>query len=223
MILLINKPLKEARALSQMLHYMGVLSLCATPKDALSEASNLYRAIVIMNPRILSDKADYVSKLRSYASIPIFLMCDAPSETDETIFDGIIPEHAYGSEVFKIIHNYAVMHRITSPGTYKLAGINASIELKKPHFFHVPMRLTKTETMILRVLMIMYPVPMNAKKILKYAYHDAKTLELSNVRTHISVMNKKHREITERNLITMVPSEGYRVLTPEILDAMVTR
>lgn len=223
MILLINKPLKEAKALSQMLHYMGVLSYYATPKDALSEISNLYRAVVIMNPRVLSDKEDYVSRLRTYANIPIFAMCDSPDIKDEIIFDGIIPEHAYGTEVFNIIHHYAVMHRKTSPGTYKLAGINASIELRKPQFFHVSLPLTKTETMILRVLMIMYPTPMNAQKILKYAYRASKTPELSNVRTHISVMNKKYREITERNLISLAPGEGYRVLTPEILDELATR
>ena len=42
--------------------------------------------------------------------------------------------------------------------------------------------------------------------------------EESGIRTHISIMNKKFREITGRNLTVLTPGEGYRVLTPEIAE-----
>ena len=35
-------------------------------------------------------------------------------------------------------------------------------------------------------------------------------------------MNKKFRDVTGRNIITFEIGEGYRVLTPEIIDSLLT-
>ena len=78
MILIINKSKKNARALSDMFYFMGVLSLGVTPKEALSEISPIYKAVIIENPDMLADKEDFVSRLRSYANIPIFAITMPP-------------------------------------------------------------------------------------------------------------------------------------------------
>lgn len=218
MILIINKPLKDARNLSDMFYYMGVLAYAATPSDALSEISGIYRAVIIMNPNTLADKRDYVARLRSYVSIPIFALSDTDSSEDKIIFDGVMRRGAYASTILSFIDEYSDRLGITSPGTYKLAGINASVNLYTPMYFNKALPFTKTETMILKTLIITYPRPLEAKEILKYAFKPSRTPELSNIRTHISVMNKKYREIIGRNIISLATGEGYRILTPEFAE-----
>ena len=110
----------------------------------------------------------------------------------------------------------------TPPGNYELAGFNASINLAHPKYLYKALPFTKSETMILRVLIRTYPLPTAAKTILKYAFRQSRTPDIANVRTHISVMNKKFREIANRNVITFSMQEGYKILTPEILEAMQT-
>jgi len=217
MILIINKSKKDARDLAEMFHYMGALAHGTVPTDALSEISTLYSAVIIMNPDFLPSKEDYCTRLRSYASIPIFALTDSYDPHDSIIFDGIMKPGTYASRILDFISEYSIQHSTKTPGTYKLAGIDASIYLNIPMYFNKALPFTKTETMILRTLITMYPTPTSAKDILKYAFRQSKVPELSNIRTHISVMNKKFREIAERNIITLSIGEGYLVQTPKIM------
>ena len=57
--------------------------------------------------------------------------------------------------------------------------------------------------------------------ILRYAYRESKYPEVSNIRTHISIINKKFRNLSNRNLIEMTFGTGYRILTPEVASALV--
>ena len=74
--------------------------------------------------------------------------------------------------------------------------------------------------MILRYLIAYYPTPQSAKRIVKYAYKPTKKPEISSIRTHISVMNKKFRELTGRNLLLSLDKEGYVVSTPELVKTL---
>lgn len=222
MILIINKSRREARGLSDMFYYMGILAYGATPTEALSEISPIYRAIIIMNPDSLPDKEDYVSRLRSYACIPVFAISTHQDSNDAILFDGIIKKGMYSSNIYKYISEYSNLHGTKLAGNYQLAGINASCDLNVPAYFFKALPFTKTETMILRTLIRTYPQPTSAKEILKYAFRPAKAPDISNIRTHISIMNKKFREATGRNIITFEVSAGYRVLTPEIIDSLIT-
>ena len=91
--------------------------------------------------------------------------------------------------------------------------------LKTPLYFGKPLPLTKTEAMILKTLIVTYPRPTSAKEVLKYAFKQNKTPEASNIRTHISVINKKFRAVAERNLIALTVGEGYVILTPELMPS----
>ena len=193
-----------------------------TPSEAFSEISPNYSAVILMNPNILADKEDYASRLRSYASIPIFAMSDEPSPIDTVIFDGVIKGTPYASKILSYVTNFCIECGIKPPGTYKLAGIDASVNLTTPTYFNKALVYTKTELMILRTLIATYPNPIGAPLILKYAFKPTKKPELPNIRTHISIMNKKFRDITNRNVIVLTPSEGYRILTPEIREALIT-
>ena len=219
MILIINKNKKDSRGLAEMLHYMGILAYGTTPSDALSEISISYSAVIIMKPDTLASKEDYCTRLRSYANVPIFALTDTVNSIDSVIFDGVIKSGSYASKIFGYIVNYCETHSLKSPGTYKLAGIDASEYLNMPTYFNKALPFTKTETMLLRAMIVSYPTPLSAKNILKYAYRQSKIPELSNVRTHISVMNKKFRNIADRNIITLSTGRGYTILTPEMLTA----
>ena len=74
--------------------------------------------------------------------------------------------------------------------------------------------------MILRYLIASYPTPQSAKKLVKYAYKPAKKPEVSSIRTHISVMNKKFREATGKNLCLAIDKQGYVISTPQILKSL---
>lgn len=222
MILIINKSKKDARGLSDMFYYMGILAFGATPTEALSEISTIYRAVIIMNPDSLPDKEDYINRLRSYADIPVFAITDTRDNHDSILFDGIMKKGMYSAKIHKYISEYVTQHGAKLPGNYQLAGINASCDLSVPIYFFKALPFTKTETMILRTLIRTYPQPTSAKEILKYAFRSSKTPDISNIRTHISVMNKKFREATGKNIITFEFGAGYRVLTPEIIDSLIT-
>ena len=221
MVLIINKSKKEAQRLSEMFYFMGVLSYGATPHEALSEISPVYSAAIIMNPGALAFKEDYVARLRSYAKIPIFAISDTHDTDDTIIFDGVIKGRPYASKILHYITDFCTLRDLKAPGVYLLAGIDASVDLTTSAYYSVALPFTKTELMILRTLITTYPTPAKAPLILKYAFKSTKKPELANIRTHLSVMNKKFREIAERNLVVLTPGEGYRILTPEIAAAYV--
>ena len=220
MILIINKSKKDAQRLSEMLYFMGIVSYGASLTEAFSEISTSYSAVIVMNPNTLADKADFATRLRLYASLPIFAVTDVKDPTDDLIFDCTINAAPHASKILKYVTDYCIQRGLKPPGTYKLAGIDASAYLTTPSYYNKALPFTKTELMLLRTLIATYPTPINAKTILKYAFKPSKKPELSNVRTHVSVMNKKFREISERNIIALTPSEGYRVLTPELAEAI---
>ena len=221
MILIINKSKKDAQRLAEMFHFMGVVSHAVTPSEAFSEISTVYSAIVVMNPNTLSDKEDYVRRLRLYADLPTFSICDTHDPLDTIIFDGILKGTPYASKILTYITNFCDERDLKAPGIYKLAGIDVSVNLTTPTYFSRALSFTKTELMILRTLIATYPTPTCAPLILKYAFKQSKKPELSNVRTHISIINKKFRCITERNMILLTPGKGYRILTPEIREALI--
>ena len=174
-----------------------------------------------MNPATLADKCDYLSRLRSYARIPVFAMTDEPDATDGVIFDKVMKMSTYASVVIDKIGDYCDENKLRIPGVYKLAGLDLSFFINTPTYMFTALSLTKTELMLLRTLIRTYPQPTDAKEILKYAFRQSRLPDPANVRTHISVINKKFRAISERNLITLTVGEGYRILTPEIIDALI--
>ena len=129
MILIINNSRRDASALAEMFRIMGVLAFGTTPSEALSEISNRFSAVIVMNPDTLANKEDYASRIRSYAKIPIFSLSDKGEYEDRLIFDGIINCGSYASRILDYLINYSENSHVKSPGTYRLAGIDASVHL----------------------------------------------------------------------------------------------
>ena len=220
MVLIISSSKKTAEVISDMFYYMGVVSYAATPTESLSEFSALYRAALVINPLSLPDHEDFIRKLRSYASsIPIFAVADRDGH-NEDVFDGTFKDSIYSSTLLEEIIRYQSERGLPLCAHYRLAGIDASCTAVRVTYFDKPIDFTKTETMIMRYLIASYPNPQSAKRIVKYAYKPSKKPELSSIRTHLSVMNKKFREIAGKNLCLSVDKEGYVIATPKVVKEL---
>ena len=217
MVLIISSSRKKAQVISEIFYYMGVLSYAATPSEALSEFSGLYRSVLVLEPENLPDAESFVEKLQSYASaVPIFAISDSDSCQKE-LFDGCFGNSIYSSTLIEKIVRYQYDHKLPLTAHYRLAGIDASCDSERVTVFEKTVSFTKTETMILRYLIASYPMPQSAKNVIKYAYKPSKKPEIASIRTHISVMNRKFRTITGKNLFIGIEKEGYVISTPEIL------
>lgn len=221
MLLIISQNKKIARSVQETFHYMSILSYGATPHEALSEVSDLYRAVLIINPESFPDINDYVGRIKAYKrDIPIFAVTEneAPSNYPD-IFDGCFVKPGFTPALAEKIIDYANKNELAKIGDYYLCGFDASSHTVGVYFFYTKVGLTKTEAMILRYLIRSYPNPQSADSILKYAFKPTRIPEASSIRTHLSIMNKKFEKSIGRKMITMEPHRGYVILTPEYIKA----
>ena len=217
MLLIISKSKKISSEIAQTFRYMSILAYGATPTEALSEVSGLYRAALIINPLELGDTGDYIRRIKSYKrDLPIFAVTD--EEFDSALlgqFDAVFRKPMFSPSLAQKIIEFANEHSRARIGDYRLAGIDASSDRVGVTYFDKRARLTKTEAMILRYLIRSYPLPQSSDSILKHVFKSSRMPEAASVRTHISLMNKKLEPITERKLIVSIAGEGYIVMTPE--------
>lgn len=220
MVLIISTSKRKAQAISDIFYYMGVVSYAAAPSEALSEISTLYRAVLVLNPEELPDASGLADKLRSYASsVPIFAISDFDTLSCG-VFDARFPDSIYSSTLVGQIALYQRERNLPIIAQYRMAGIDASCDRERVRVFDKPISFTKTETMILRYLMVSYPMPQSPKNIIKYAFKPSRKPEITSIRTHISIINKKFRDIQGRALFVSIPKQGYTVSTPEILKTL---
>ena len=217
MLLIISQSKKLSKSIRETFHYMSILAYNATPHEAFSEISEIYRAVLIINPECFPDIIDYVNRLKSYKSdIPIFAMSDEEEKPFyPDIFDGTFTKNSFTPLLAGKIISYANENNRAKIGDYRLAGFDASSNLVGVTYFDRKVELTKTEAMILRYLLRVYPIPKSAEEIIKYAYKPSRIPETSSIRTHISLMNKKLEMALGRKMIVHAPGKGYLILTPE--------
>lgn len=216
MILLVSRNTKRACEYSEIFHYMGVLSNAATPTEALSELSLIYRAVLVIDPDTIPNYKDFVRRLKSYANIPIFAIGDfEQSDLDESVFSGCFSSDARSGTVAAQIARYCKETNQSALGDYRLFAFDAAPDIPMPRFCGETLPFTKTESMILRYLLRTYPNPQSCEKILRYAYRPSRRPEPSGIRTHICMMNRKFKAITGRNLVTTITDRGYVLLTHE--------
>lgn len=216
MILIISQSNRISKDISEIFHYMSVLSYGTTPKEALSEISTLYKAVLIIEPSLFPDINDYIRRIRAYnTAIPIYAISADEYKANANIFD-----YVYSETVFSTTVAVDLIERLNSTnkakvGMYKLAGFDASYNSIGVSYFFDNLNITKTEAMILRYLIRSYPLPQVAKQILKYSFKHSRAPEEYSIKTHISSMNKKFSSLTGRKMIELIPSKGYIIITPE--------
>ena len=223
MILIIHQSLKKAKEAADIFYYMGSPAVAKRPKEALSEISLIYRAVLLCHPSALPSPEEYVSGLRGYSGgVPIFALCeDVDDFAISDIFDSYFKADDYSSKIFMEILAYQTEHSLPLLGNYTLAGLCLDCDAKQASFCDKAIHFTRTEAMILRYLIRTYPESVDVHHILRYAMRPGNLSEPSNIRTHIYGINRKFLEITGRRLISSLPGEGYRILTPEVEAALV--
>ena len=217
MLLIISQSKKLAKSVQETFYYMSILAYGATPHEALSEVSGIYRAALIIDPDGFPDINDYVNRLKSYkADLPVFAITEKEEKSFYAdIFDCVYSYQTMTPALASMIISYANEHNRAKIGDYRLAGFDASSNLIGVTYFDRSVTLTKTEAMILRYLLRVYPIPQSPSKIIKYAYRSSNTPEESSIRTHISLMNKKIEAATGKKMIVHAKGKGYLILTPE--------
>ncbi len=220
MLLIISQNNKIARSVADTFHYMSILSHAATPSEALSEVSDLYRGVLIINPEAFPDINDFVVRIKCYKSdLPIFAITDGEAPYFYTdIFDAVFTRPDFTPALAERIIAFANENNRARIGDYYLAGFDASSHTLGVFYFHTKLNLTKTEAMILRYLIRSYPIPQRAENILKYAFKPSRAPEVTSIRTHLSLMNKKFEERIGRKMIALEPHKGYIIMTPEYVS-----
>ena len=218
MILIVSQNKSKAVAVSDIFHYMLILSYPCVPKDALREISTVYKAILVVDPEDLPDSKDFIKKMRALADIPIFAISEDPKSMPNTeYFDKAYKNAILSSTLVVNIIEYLKQENRPCVGEYRLAGIDTSFYLKTPTFYFHDVNLTKTERMIMNYLIVTYPLKQSNTNIVKYAFRSGKKPEDASIRTHISHIKNKFRKINERDIIENIPGKGYYILTPEIV------
>lgn len=226
MILFIYRSKANGNRAAEIFNRIGIPSRVCSPESAHTLVSNCYRAIVFSVPvdELFIYGADFIKSIRSYSlGAPVFAICksDELSMYNElSCFDRVFSKDEYPSKILNSIQNYQYENKLDISGIYRLAGIDASLNLKYVTYFDDPIKLTTNEKLILRTLISVYPNPIKAKDILKYAFRASRLPEISTIRAHICGINKKYLALTKRKLIEMTEErDGYVIQTPVILAA----
>lgn len=211
MILIIDNDRRVAQDLANMLYYMGFLCRAIKPAEFASTIAPKYRAIVLTEPSRLQSPVNLIETIRKYVgTTPIFAK-EGVSRLEEVAENvKVYSKSSFASELSGFIADYCTEKYLPVPGRYNIAGLNVSVDGKSPTYFDRALPFTKTENMILRYLIRTSPTPTKPQDILKHAFRPSQMPELSNVRTHVSIINKKFRELEGKNLICSTPS-GYKL------------
>jgi len=214
MLLIVSPTEKHGAAISEIFHFMGIVNRATPPAKAFSEVSGIYRAILIITPEKLADPYEFVRALRRLSlGSAVFALTESCSYSD--IFDATFKENIFSSTLYSKMNEFIRARGAVPLGEYRLSGIDASVELDGVYYFGEHIRLTKTEAMILRYLICTYPAHSDTRDILTHAFRQGRIPESSNVRTHISSINKKFRARFGKNVIASQDKAGYTILTPE--------
>ncbi len=216
MLLIVSRKKSHAQTIANMIRFTGIVCFPATPVEALSEIGTMYRAVVVLEPDTLPDARDFVKRIHSYHStVPVFALYEGKKFESLPYFNGSYSAATYSATFASKLSAYAVSNGLPSIGDYKLAGINATPGLHDILFFNKPVKLSRTEAMILRFLIRSYPIPQKSKSIIKYIYKPSDAPEESSMRTHICSINKKFYVYTGFPLIRSVTGKGYIICTPD--------
>lgn len=221
MLLVISKTKSDASSVSDVFNYMGIVSYGTTPECAASEFSNRHRAILFIHPEDISSIEELIHTARTYSLDALIFAIHKGGATNSdnarlySAFDGVFDEGILSSDML-----YGILRcqseRAKSPlGTYRLAGLDASANKDSVYYFDTCASLTKTETMILRFLIVSYPIRQSARDVIKYAFRSGKISEPSSIRAHICSINSKLCDVIGKPPITNERGLGYSLFIGE--------
>lgn len=205
MILLFSNPKSErAEALRQMLYFIGIITVSAPSLHSLPFPAEKFSAVLIVD----APQDDELLALTKAFHDRLFCLGDAPIGEAVPLKLG-----AYASEIVSEIRSHLISSGQRPSGEYKLFALDASYDRDGVYFGQKRISFTRTEAMLLRSLIALYPIPLTQDELLASAFRAARIPEASNIRTHICVMNKKFRILTARQLIASAEHSEYSLLS----------
>ena len=219
MILIIDENRARRDTIAETFYYMGILSYALSPSGIERELTKKYKAVLIAEPSELTDPDGVLKKIRNIAGgIPIFSLTSTETPRDILrLIDREFKSGIYSSVLVSEMAEYSRKHDLLPVGSYLLMGLDACPDRNTVGYLGEPINLTKTEAMIVRYLIAVYPEPQSGAKILAHAYKQTKLPEDAAVRTQISLINRKFSKIKKERLIIRSDS-GYVIATPELLE-----
>lgn len=223
MILIVHPKLRQAKEAAEIFAYMGVLAVAAKPKEALSEISLYYRAVLVFNPSALPVAEDFVRRMKERGGgVPLFMVAENEADRKHAaLFAHAFDFDDYSSRILLTIRKIQEALSLPPAGCYALAGLCLDCDKKTAYYCDRPIHFTKTEAMILRYLIRTYPNGADVHHVLRYALRPGNLCEPSVIRTHVWSINRKFLQLTGRRLVESLPGEGYRIVTPETEMALV--
>lgn len=213
MLLIVSKPKIQAEDLSDMMNFMGVLSLAATPTEAIFEISENYRALIVISGEKIEEETEGALLHRAKElQLPTFSL----SKDENSNYDFTLKRTLSASEILSSITSYCKSYGYRLPGEYVAEDLDLSLAHREALCYSESITLTRTEAMIVKALLRFYPRPAKASEILKIAFRAKRLPDEASIRTHISKINKKAMIISGRPLISNFDKLGYVLYQKEL-------
>ena len=208
MILLIDCDGTTARAIAGFFRYYGIPTERLGAKEACEFSKGSYTCAILCGADH-SDRDGFIAKVHTaLGECPTFIIADRFSSAE--LSDGTYGRFvlADGSLPFRINDSLQKSGR-RSLFYYEREGVcldcGGTLSVKGK----ASIRLTKTEAMLMRLLIDTYPTPICAERAVGCVYPDEKRPEPSVIRTHVCAVNKRVEGLVGLPLIRSVPHEGY--------------
>lgn len=212
-----NKPPRGA-ALAELFHFMGVLAVSRRPIAALGDISPHLSALLLVEPDELPDTEDFIDRVKRLCrTVPVFALSKGQIKHAEHFCEVFITERCDYSLLARMRECCEALC-LRPVGEYALAGMDVSFYEKGVRLRGESVPLTRTERMILRYLFSVYPSRVSTAQIVRSAFRPERTPDPACVRAHVCAINKKVHGLLGRPLIDSIRGQGYRVITPEVLE-----
>lgn len=208
MILILSGRIRTAEAIAEMLRYAGVICYCTTYAASLGEIAPQYKAVLAVEPHTEPCLDAYMRSIHEAAPRALLYSISGSIGGRSAFFIREYPRHVSPSHLLRDMTEDARRLGTVAPGSYCAVGIDASCNRKYATIYDDRLPFTRTELMILRCLLASSPRPLSADELLKYAFKRARQPQVSAVRTHVSVINRRFRDMYGENLICM-SEHGY--------------
>ncbi len=218
MLLIADRNLSNAETLANIFYYMGILAYPVCYENIQREMSQKYHTYLLLDAEPSWGMRELIGNIRDASPrSSVFGACFCSKEPERAndppaIFDALFRVRPLAAPLLADMTEYQRLHGKPVIGNYGIDGLNAEHFQSFIRIDGDEIALTKTELMIIRYLCCTYPESADARDILKYAFRQTSIPELANIRTHISIINRKLSSYRNAPLIRSEPRIGYRLL-----------
>ena len=209
MVLVIDRDKDYAEALADIFRFCRIPAYSLHPSEAPAEQKSGYRAILLGRGEEAVEEIGFLRGLREhFEGIPILALCDSPpsvrlyNRADGCIIgcDGSLPQR-----LTKAVSALGCV----APDEYRLGRVEILMDGVRRIEDGAYMKISKTETMILRVIASFAPHRIRSEDAVKYASPPLRAPGESVIRTHICALNKRARLILGHGIVDHSPEKGY--------------